>query len=474
MPVERKSEPTPRTRLALALLAAAVAAQPSCQDETRTRGESDGGTDAGADTDADSDTDSDTDADAGPDAGPDECGGIVLDGSAVIHTVADIAALAGVTHITGDLTISDTFLSNVNGLESLVCVDGNVYIGNTMSWSPTGWLDGLCNLRRIGGTLTIEANNTAGYVSPLPGVGLYALEEVEGGVVLSNNTISSLVGLGNLAHIGGTGLTIDGNLGLADPAGLTSLTTIDGDLLLIGSELHSLDGLSSLVELNGSLKMQGTSLLTDLSGLSGLTELQGLEIIGDSSNMQTSLYGLHNIHTISGNIEFYNLESLEDLQGLSGLTTVVGTPGWDNFFNIIMCNSLKDLSGLESLTSMPDVIFLVDGNASLANLHGVENLEQIMWLGVSGNAVLDNLDGLIGLQHISGPIYYIGFNPHLHSVRGLHHLEEVGSSVTINDNPELPTCRAQAFIDHLHSVGWDDDYVIADNGPDAGCDEEPL
>jgi hypothetical protein len=468
MPKKRNAVSSARPWLALAVLAATAMALASCQHDARSHGAPDGGTD----TDTDSDTD--TEADAGQDGGPvDPCGDVVHGGNVVILTADDIAALAGVTRITGDLIVSDTSLSNVNGLESLVCVDGNVYVGNNMSWSSTCWLDGLCNLRRIGGTLTVEFNETAAHV-PLPGIGLYALEEAEGGVVISANYITSLVGLGNLARIGGIGLVLDFNGMLDNPEGLTSLTTIDGDLRLVGSELRNLDGLSSLTELTGSIRMEGTSLLNDLNGLSGLTEVGGIRIVGDSSNMQTSLYGLHNIHTVHGIVELYWLESLEDLQGLSGLTTVEGDAVADDTFSIHMCNSLKDLSGLESLTGMPGVIFLVAGNNDLVSLHGVENLELIRWLSVSTNDVLDNLDGLTGLKHITGPIYYIGSNPRLHSIRGLHHLEDVGSSVTIWNNAELPTCRAQAFIDYLQSIGWDESFDLSGNGPDAGCDEEPL
>jgi hypothetical protein len=212
----------------------------------------------------------------------------------------------------------------------------------------------------------------------------------------------------------------------------------------------------------------------DLSGLAGLTEVQNIDIVAGSGNLQKSLYGLHNIHTVHGNLNLYWLDSLEDLQGLSGLTTVEGVPGWDTTFNITMCNSLKDLSGLENFTSAPGVIFLINGNNSLLSVHGVENLELIRLLDVFSNSVLDNLDGFTGLRHITGPIYYISGNSALRSIRGLHHLEDVGSSVTVVDNPMLPTCRAQAFIDYLQSVGWDESYDLTNNGPDAGCDEEPL
>jgi len=192
----RELRPAAGRWLALAVLAAAPAAPLSCGVDARSG-------DAGdAAVDADADADSDTDVDGGQD----ECGDVVHEGDAVVHTAADIGALAGVTRIAGDLIVSGTTLADVDGLESLACVDGDVYVGNTQSWSATGWLDGLCNLRFIGGSLGLEFNDSSGNAHvALEGVGLYALEEVAGGVVIPGNTFASLVGLENLARIGGTG-----------------------------------------------------------------------------------------------------------------------------------------------------------------------------------------------------------------------------------------------------------------------------
>jgi hypothetical protein len=57
----------------------------------------------------------------------------------------------------------------------------------------------------------------------------------------------------------------------------------------------------------------------------------------------------------------------------------------------------------------------------------------------------------------------IDANPHLTAVEGLSGLQSVTGSVTVTDNPTLPTEDAQAFADGIPSVGGA--VVVSGNGP---------
>ncbi len=79
----------------------------------------------------------------------------------VTHQIAD---LAGITCITGDLYVNDTGLTDLTGLETLQMVGGYVYIDVNSSLTS---LDGLENLESVGGSLGISGNPLLTSLAPL-------------------------------------------------------------------------------------------------------------------------------------------------------------------------------------------------------------------------------------------------------------------------------------------------------------------
>ena len=72
------------------------------------------------------------------------------------NSSGDIAALSGCTEITGNLTIDDSTLTSLTGLNNLTSVGGNLeIIWNNFLTSLTG----LDNLTSVGGNLTISVNH---------------------------------------------------------------------------------------------------------------------------------------------------------------------------------------------------------------------------------------------------------------------------------------------------------------------------
>jgi hypothetical protein len=85
----------------------------------------------------------------------DSCPISVWTGSYSVSTAAHILALAGITEITGDLTVTGSSLTSLTGLECLNQVGGYVRIYNSYSLQT---LAGLENLGTIGGYLRISGN----------------------------------------------------------------------------------------------------------------------------------------------------------------------------------------------------------------------------------------------------------------------------------------------------------------------------
>jgi len=489
--------------------------------------DSDTDSDTDTDTDTDSDTDSDTDTDTDTDVPPVDCGGVVHDGTAVVADWSDIGALAGVTHITGDLAIQGTGLVSLNGLESLTCVDGNVFIEENSGLTDT---DGLLGLRWIGGALFVRINGI--YDVPLHLDGLVSLERIEDGLVIEENELPSLAGLEALAHVGGLGLRVWSNEQLHSLAGLSGLATLHGGLDLMFGELSALDGLENVSDFSGPVNIQSAHALADVSALSGLTAVASF-YVQDVPDL-TSLHGLENVATIDGDLTISSMDTLTDLDGLSGLTEVDGyvsihgndalaqIDGLGGLTHVLSlglsnCDALASIDGLANLATVSESLSLyslggitdlsglgsledvgslhVGGNPLLASLAGLDSLIAPTGdLSVSGNPLLADLSGLEGIESIGGTLS-VGGNDGMQSLHGVEALQSTGGmeiksnadladidaldgftafsgDLTATDNLQLPTCEVVQLVLELDGIGTIGALEIHGNGPDpvGGCD----
>jgi hypothetical protein len=124
------------------------------------------------------------------------------------------------TELAGNVMINDD-IYNLNGLNTVTTIGGDLMIGYMPEWWGT-WhlknLTGLDNLNSIGGNLFI----------------------------CSNYELHDLTGLDNLTSIGG-GLTIIENIFLKNLEGLAGLSAIGGEIFIkYNSSLNSLSGLDSI------------------------------------------------------------------------------------------------------------------------------------------------------------------------------------------------------------------------------------
>jgi hypothetical protein len=162
----------------------------------------------------------------------------VWNGDYTVGNESDIAALSGYTEVTGNLTIENTALTNLTGLETLTSV---------------------------GGTLTINLN------SLLSLNGLEGLTSVGGNLDIRNNvSLASLTGLKNLTSVGGD-LEIASNWqSLTSLTGLENLTSVGGNLSIISNPLTSLTGLENLTSVGGNWSIWDNDALTNLCALYNL------------------------------------------------------------------------------------------------------------------------------------------------------------------------------------------------------------
>jgi len=387
------------------------------------------------------------------------------------------------TEIEGDVEINGNDIINLNGLNVITSIGGNLQIqGNIALISLTG----LDNVNSIGDYLSIYNNDAL--------ISLTGLDNVNsiGGelYVYNNDALISLTGLGNVASIGGN-LIFFWNLALTSLTGLDNLTSISGDLSICNNDaLTSLTGLDNLDAGSiSNLTITGNSSLTTcdveslcnyLANPSGTVNIYsnatgcnnppevanacGFTIPclpygnyyfltqAEIDSFQTDYPNCTEIQgavTISG-VDITNLEGLNVLTVLWGRLSINGNA------------ALINLLGLDNVTSIGGNLS-INGNAALINLLGLDNVTSIGGgLGIVWNDALTNLSGLdnvtaIGGNLIIGQGWFKGGNPSLTSLTGLDNVTAIGGNFYIGEgcfegggNPSLTSLTG---LDNVTSIG---------------------
>ncbi len=155
----------------------------------------------------------------------------VWKGSYVIHHSDDLKKLSGYTTITGYLSIRNTNLSNLDGLEALTRIDDGLEIENNHRLSN---IDGLKNLKSA--EIIMVTDNPA--LANLNGFN--SLTAVDDLVISSNSKIENLDSLNGITRM--DSLMVNNNNALINIDGLSNIQSISGDLVVVGND--SLSGLS--------------------------------------------------------------------------------------------------------------------------------------------------------------------------------------------------------------------------------------
>ena len=273
-------------------------------------------------------------------------------------------------------------------------------------------LDGLSNLRSVGGLFKIDRNRL--------------LTDVNG--------LSSLVSIG-------TELYIDDNRDLSNLDGLSALRSVDYARIQNNDSLSNIDGLAGITTINRSLVIVGNDALVDVDGLVGL-ETVGQDLYLGGNTSLTNLDRLLNLVSVGRDLAIYNNAVLETLDGLGMLATV------DRNLNISGNPRLTNLDGLAKLTGVGETLSIAQ-NGSLISIDGLANIASVggSVLFYANTSIL-NIDGFSALKTV-GANLEITNNPLLTNVDGLFSASSVGGGLTITDNAELTRCQSIAPL-----IGW--------------------
>lgn len=148
-----------------------------------------------------------------------------------------------------------------------------------------------------------------------------------------------------------------------------------------------------------------------------------------------------NCNIIEGDVTISG-EYITNLNGLSVLTSIGGyfAIGYDMNGN----PSLNDLTGLENLKNVNGGL-IIEENNQLTNLFGLSHLSSVnVGLWVKDNNLLTSLEGIDSLINIQGEIQ-IHYNPSLTSLSGLSKVIPGNiDEIQIRDNYTLTSCEVNA------------------------------
>lgn len=261
-----------------------------------------------------------------------------------------------------------------------------------------------------------------------------------------------------------------------DEFGAMCYTRIEGTLG-IGAEIianyeptdiSDLTALRSIKQIEGGLQISGNPLLTDLNGLENLALLNGIGILIYNCQALTNLLPLQGI-TSTENLEFvsiYNNDALISIEGLEGLSTsevriygnnslisLKGFPQSENMHKIEIENnlSLVSMEGMEYLVTV-EGRFLLQNNASLTSLLGLDSLQSVNWFVIEFNEALTTLKGVNVLLSIDVLSIYFNLLLTTNGIsEGLSSVTQL-NSLYISDNEmvtSLDFLNSEVFITNL-------------------------
>lgn len=287
-------------------------------------------------------------------------------------------------------------------------------IGKLFAFTPVSSLDGMQQIKSIGGDL---------------------------GLCCTNWSFKDLKGLENLESVGGY-VHISSMHGLKNLAELSKLKTIGTELKIFNNDiLENLDGLENLESVGGYLDIQWNQRLVDVKSLNKLSSI-GSNIEIDGNDILEEISGFLNTNHIKNSITISDNPLLQDLQFLENIDSI------GNYLSIRNNSSLTDLKGLENLKKVGESI-TIERNDMLQNLDGLQNLKTIgRSLTISNNDTLNDLNQINQLHSI-GQDLYIRNNKEITSIAGFDSLRDIGSSLFISQNTSLESIDGFANLESM-------------------------
>ncbi|TGE16560.1 hypothetical protein [Hymenobacter elongatus] len=360
--------------------------------------------------------------------------------------IVDLTPLAGITTVTGDVTLVLQDLVNIQGLNNIATIGGQLYIQGATSLTDlslnVGPSNAFSGLTAIGGGLYISGNPSLVNIS-----GFFRLRSAPNVSITGNAALATITGFNLLQD---TGL-----LRIASLPALRSITGFGSLATPRASSTVQISDNALLEDILGLAALTAVDLLTinnnpSLQVLAGFNNLRNVGTLNISGNGVRSITGFAGV-TLSNRADITNNPQLQAITGFAGASA----PGL-----YISDNArLLDIAGFNAGTF---ATVGISANPALTALSGFRNTEFTGAVNVINNAQLDSVTGFAGPR--APTAISLSSNPRL---RGFTRGFVFGSyttlsSLTIFGNTMLSACAQPWVCAYLRRGGG---AFIASNAP---------
>ncbi|PJJ60885.1 hypothetical protein [Hymenobacter chitinivorans] len=360
--------------------------------------------------------------------------------------IFDLSPLAGITSVTGSVSISLHDLTDIGPLSNITQIGGGLYItgGTALNFIP---VNGFQSLATVGGDVIIMNNPSLTLIAGFP------LLSKSRTVTISNNAaLGAITGFTSLSKTGA--LSISQCASLRSISGLNALTTVQPiptnpptqlpePVVSITDNplLEEITGLGALAT-SGSMMIFMNPALKELTGFNNLKSLTNLYI--GANTAMTTLSGFNGGLVVSetGIVNINTNEQLTSITGFSGLNT--------QSLSIHTNNALKEIPGFAGSRG---VTASISGNPALEAVTGFKNANFTNTVQVTDNAKLQRISGFSGTAAPS--LIQVSFNPRLTSIIDAFAYSSYTplSTLRIEYNTALAICAVPWICSYLNRNG---------------------
>lgn len=392
-------------------------------------------------------------------------GNLFIGSSTVISDITNLGALHKIKQIVGKLTIKNTKLVNLDGLNILAQTGGNLTIEDN---SLLQNVEALISLTTISSSQLVIKNN------PLL-ISLNGLENINpqsiGHLILESSQQLSTCNVPSICEYVskfGNSYSISGNAnGCSSAEEVMEAcenqlpTCPPGDIeFLSQAELdHFAFQYPKCTSISGLVRIGSIYQETDINNLSSLNNISSIVENGSSSGLVISktqlenLMGLQKLQGIPGQLVINFNSKLQTLEG-APLLKFAGT------LNIASNPVLASLNGLQGIVNTGQIA--IDANNSLQDLNGLNNVETSYSIDITNNQKLTSLHGLNKLTTVFGDLR-VDSNPLLNDITGLAKLGTIyndssfesgtgfGGRLRFFSNASL---KKLTGLENLEKLGW--------------------
>jgi hypothetical protein len=400
--------------------------------------------------------------------------------------LVNLNGLEGITNINGNVTITNNAaLANLNGLQNITTITGSLGIGsNALITQLPNW-----NLTQV---RSISLSNNAQLSSITTLSGITTLSAPASGLptalsITSCQALTSLNGLQNLTTLNNANIGLTGNNSLIDISALNGLnvSSING-LTIVSNTSLSACGVSWVCG-RLALNTNNVNITSNALGCSNTEEVQitcnpnacptGDVVLATQTDVDNFLLLYPNCTTIDGNFQIGPFDGgpvsplISDISGLSNLNAINGT------FRVNNNTILSNLNGLQNLTTVADFI-IINNNVALTDISQLSGLTSINSTNSSNTGLaifncfsLTNLNGLQNVTNMNGKGLSISNNSSLVNIDGISNIIPTTlGGLDIASNTSLSNC---AITSVCQKIAIDEANVFINNNA-TNCSTIPV